>query len=140
MKMSKIILALLFVSVSLPIIAQPGGNFDPEERVKRQTERLVTALDLTPEQATQVEEINREEMQKMMEAREQNQGDREAMMEIRKNSMAERDAKFKEIFTDEQWVKYEEFKAENQGQRPGPGGPKQKKKKGKKNPKKDSGL
>ena len=132
MKLLEIKLTLILAIFSIGLFAQPGGgNVDPEERMKRQVERLTAELNLSDGQVAKVEAANRELMEKMQKARAENQGDREAMRGLRREMADERDATFKAIFTPDQWAKYETFKAENRDRRPGPP-PKGKKKKKKK--------
>jgi len=92
--------------------AQPpggGGQFDPEEMVKRQTERMVEDLGLNADQTKKVEDLNRKYGAKMGELFQSAQGDREGMRAKMDKLREEKDAELKLILTEEQFVKYLEI-------------------------------
>jgi Skp family chaperone for outer membrane proteins len=99
---------VLFMMLLLPLVAmaQPQTPATPEERAKRQTERLKTELALTADQETKVNEVYLASSKKMDEARKSGQATRETFMTLRKEIQKEEDTKFKEIFSADQYTKY----------------------------------
>lgn len=96
------------------------GDFNVEERVNNQIEDLDELLDLTKSQETQMHDVLMETMEKMLQAREDMrnsgagfEGMREKMQEIGQ----EQNGKIKEILTEEQWPKYEEYEKERRSRR-----------------------
>lgn len=88
-------------------------------------ERMVEYLELTPEQQNQLLELRQERQSEMRARRQEMQAWREAGEEIDREAMrvemqamrAQMDAELKEILTDEQWVKFEERRAERMEER-----------------------
>lgn len=123
------ILFVAFIMASTFAMAQPGGNYNPEERAKRQTEELTEKLDLTKDQAKQVEAINikygkkRSDMYSAMRAG--GGMDREAMGEKREAMQKEQTKEMKAVLSDAQMIKYEAYlkeQAEKRAQGRGQGG------------------
>ncbi len=131
MKTRFLMLIVAGLMFSLTACAQPqqggqgqgfggGGNFNPEEMVKRQTEMIKEAAGLDDATTKKVEAIMLKYSQKMSEMRQGGQmgeGMREKMMEIREQQNAE----LKTVMTEEQFSKYEARQQEMR--RNGPGGP-----------------
>lgn len=121
-----VLFAMLFASVSM---AQgPGGNFDPKEMAKRQTEDLTKALSLTKDQQKKVQNLNlknAEEMSAMRDEMMNGGGDREAMRAKMDKLRETQNTEMKKILTDAQYKKYEKYLEERRNMRGqgGPGGP-----------------
>lgn len=102
-----------------------GGDFNPKDAAKRQTETLKEELGLNKDQEKKVYAITLEGMEKMQAMREEMQGGfseemREKMMKVREDQNKE----MKKVLTEKQWEKYEKYLEERRarrGQR-GPGG------------------
>jgi periplasmic protein CpxP/Spy len=116
-------IGLLLTALLLTVVfvnAQPGGQQStPEERAKRQTEQLTTALSLDKAQVTKVEAIN------LKYAKQQSElfqsmgagGDREAMRTKMTAMRAEQTKEIKALLTKEQIEKYDKYLAEQQARR-----------------------
>ncbi len=109
----KKILFIAFIVIASFAMAQPGGNFNPEERAKRQTEYLTKELDLSKDQAKKVEAINIKYSKKMMgifsKMRDSGNFDREAMMEKRATLQKEQNKEMAAVLDDGQMKKYKKY-------------------------------
>lgn len=124
-----IIMAVMFFAVN-QASAQYGGpggprgpRMSPEEMAKARVERLTKDLQLTPEQAAQVETLYKEQAKAREKQREEmrNSGQRPDMEQMRASMEKERkamDEKMSKILTPEQNEKYLKMQAERQN---GPG-------------------
>ena len=98
-----------------------GGQYNPEEMLKRQLETLTEKLSLTDEQVPKVEEILAKYGKQMMEVRQSAGGDRDKMMEAMQKMSREQSIEMKEVLDDEQYMaylKYQEERRSQRGQRP----------------------
>ncbi|MBA4410968.1 MAG: hypothetical protein C0397_16285 [Odoribacter sp.] len=116
---------------------RPGGNrpqLNPEEMLKRQTQRLVEDLKLTKDQEAKVTAINKKYLEKQSFdwSKMQNATDdeRAKMREERNKVQAEKDKEIKALLNtdqvklfDEMQKKREEMRRNGQGRMGGPGGP-----------------
>ncbi len=96
-----------------------GGNNDPEQMAKRQTEVMNTQLQLTQEQMPKIEQMNLETSKKMVDLRAQYQGNRDEMRPKMMEIMNARDAELKKILTPEQYDKWVKYRAERMANRSG---------------------
>lgn len=121
------LIAGLFFTIA-GIAQPPGGQFDPEEMVKRQTQQMVEDLGLNEAQEVKVDSLNRKYSQKMGEMFQSAQGDFQGMREKMETLREEKNAELKTILTEEQYTKHvelekkrmEEFRSRR---RDGGGGP-----------------
>lgn len=119
---------------------RPGGNrgdrpqFNPEEMLKRQTQRLVEELKLNKDQEAKVAAINKKYMEKQSfdwsKMRDASDEERAKMREERMKIQAERNKEIKALLTpdqvklfDEAEKKREEMRRNGQGRMGGQGGP-----------------
>jgi Spy/CpxP family protein refolding chaperone len=116
---------------------RPGGNrpqMNPEEMLKRQTQRLVEELKLNKDQEAKVTAINKKYMEKQSmdwsKMRDASEAERTKMREERTKIQAEKDKEIKTILTadqvklyDEMLKKREEMRKNGQGRMGGQGGP-----------------
>lgn len=119
---------------------RPAGNrgdrpqMNPEEMIKRQTQRLVDELKLTKEQETKVTAINKKYMEKQSadwaKMRDASDADRAKMRETMRKMQQEKDKEIKAVLTAEQVKLYEEnqkkreeMRKNGQGRMGGQGGP-----------------
>lgn len=128
-----IIMAVMFFAVD-QANAQYGGpggprgpRMSPEEMVKMRVERMTKELQLTPEQAAQVETLYKEQAKESAKRREEmrNSGQRPDMEQMRAQMEKEgkaMDEKMAKILTPEQNEKYLKMQAERR-KGPGMGGP-----------------
>ena len=109
----------------------PGGprgpRMSPEEMVKMRVDRMTKDLQLTPEQAAQVEALYKEQAKAREKQREEmrNSGQRPDMEQMRAQMEKENKAmneKMAKILTPEQNEKYQKMQAER-AKGPGMGGP-----------------
>jgi Spy/CpxP family protein refolding chaperone len=105
-----ILFSFLFLSLTATVAAQGGQERDPAERIARQTNRLTTVLDLTPEQAEKVLEINQTFAA-------QTRGKREALREEMEAANEARMAEMKAILSEEQFQKLEALHAQRKERR-----------------------
>lgn len=99
----------------------------PEERAKRMSDQMNTAVQLTPEQYKKVMDVNKDFMAKMdafRTANQANQGQAQAGAANNrgaqfKQMMEEKDTKLKAILTPEQWQKWQDSR--KMAPRPGQG-------------------
>jgi protein CpxP len=123
MKLLKIIAAAALLVLSTSIMAQGQGNRrSSSERAKSETENIVKAVVLSPEQAAKVLEINLKYATKdsirFAEMRASGATmDREAMMKARTEQAAIQAAEVKAVMTDDQKVKYDAYVKEREAQR-----------------------
>lgn len=116
MKPTKAILfSFLFLIGAASVSAQGTERPDPAERAEKQAERMATVLDLTPEQAEKVREINQSFAERAKAGREDLRKQREAMQEARK-------AALKSVLTEEQFTKLETLQAQRMERRDERGG------------------
>ena len=119
---------------------RPGGNrgnrpqMNPEEMVKRQTQRLVQELKLNKDQETKVLAINKKYMEKQStdwsKMRDASDDERTAMREEMRKVQAEKNKEIKAVLTadqaklfDENLKKREEMRRNGQGFMGGQGAP-----------------
>lgn len=106
----------------------------PEQRLQRQTQRLVEELKLTKEQETKVVAINKKYMEKQTgdwsKMRDASDDERAKMREGMQKIQAEKDKEIKAVLTpeqvklyDENQKKREEMRKNGQGRMGGQGGP-----------------
>lgn len=108
MKPTKAILfSLLFVVATGAVTAQRGEDRDPAERIEKQTERLATVLELSPEQTEKVQAINESFAGEVASAREDLRKERESMRETVKAAAEKRTAEMKALLTADQLTKFE---------------------------------
>jgi len=117
----------------------PGGNrgdrpqMNPEEMLKRQTQRLVEDLKLNKDQEAKVTAINKKYMEKQnvdwSKMRDASEAERTKMREERAKIQTEKDKEIKALLTadqvklyDEMLKKREEMRRNGQGRMGGPGG------------------
>lgn len=109
------------------------GQFNPEEMLKRQTQRLVEELKLNKDQEQKVMAINKKYMEKQstdwQKMREATDEERAKMRESMQKMQAEKDKEIKAILTadqvklyDEMLKRREEMRRNGQGRMGGPGG------------------
>jgi Spy/CpxP family protein refolding chaperone len=116
---------------------RPGGGnrpqMNPEEMLKRQTQRLVEELKLNKDQEAKVTAINKKYMEKQSfdwsKMRDASDDERAKMREERNKIQAEKDKEIKALLTadqvklyDEMLKKREEMRRNGQGRMGGPGG------------------
>jgi len=116
---------------------RPGGNrpqMNPEEMVKRQTQRLVDELKLNKDQEAKVLAINKKYMEKQSgdwsKMRDASDEERAAMRESMQKIQAEKNKEIKALLTaeqvklfDENLKKREEMRRNGQGRMGGQGAP-----------------
>lgn len=109
--MKKILIPLiagLFFTIT-GIAQPPGGQFDPEEMVRQQTQQMVEDLGLNETQEEKVDSLNRKYGQKMGEMFQSAQGDFQGMREKMETLREEKNAELKTILTEEQYTKHVEL-------------------------------
>jgi ABC-type transporter MlaC component len=100
----------------------------PEERAKREVDRLTELLKLTADQKTKIQAIELDLNKQMDTKRQAAQGDREAMRTAMQEIQKLREEKFKPVLTADQLKKYLEDREQRQRereQRQGQGGQRQ---------------
>lgn len=107
-----IIIAILFITASS--FAQQANRenkrMSPEERIKKQTERLAESLNLNQEQTENVQVLNEKYSKKMKEILQKTkEKTREGLKEKADSLNTTKDAEMKEILTEEQFVLYQEL-------------------------------
>lgn len=123
MKLFKTIAAAVLLVLSTSIMAQGQGNRrSSSERAKTETENIVKAVVLSPEQAAKVLEINLKYATKdsirFAEMRASGATmDRDAMMKARQEQAAVQAIEVKAVLTDDQKVKYDAYLKEREAQR-----------------------
>ena len=128
--MRKLFLAIL-CCLSASVFAQGqggpqgGGQFDPEQMITRQADRLKETCGLSDEQYAKVKEFYKKQQEEMMKqfqegGQGQGQGQRMSREDMEKRREAQ-NAELKKILTEEQYKKYTEAQAQ-QRQRRGQGG------------------
>lgn len=94
----------------------PGGQrMEPEAMAKQRADLWQEKFGLSDDQHKKTYEVvlaNQKEMREKMSAL-MGSGDREGMRSAMEKNQEELDKKLKEIFTAEQWTKYETWKKEN---------------------------
>lgn len=108
-----LILLLVFMSVTFFNCSEDQDfrrRMNPQERAAE----LKDHLDLTDEQAKQIETILIESQNKMSEMRKNFEGDREQMRNAMMNSREEVEKKIEEILYEDQKIKYQEYRDEQQ--------------------------
>ena len=116
----KIFLMVIGFLLTTLTFAQPpqGGQFNPEEMVKKQTQEMVDSLGLNEKQAEQAGTINKKYSEKMRTLfQEGRDGDREAMREKMETMRTEKDAELAKVFTPEQFKKYKELEQKRMEER-----------------------
>ena len=94
-----------------------GQNFDPEQMLNRQVERMTTALELDEDQQKAVKELYIKFNEKQSKAREELGGNREEMRESMQKIGVERESELEEILSSDQWVKWKEVREQFQQRR-----------------------
>lgn len=109
--MKKLGLLLLAVVLGTTFsMAQPGGQMDPEESAKRQTEQIKEAVGLDADQEKKVYDLNLESSKEMQKMFQDNQGGGfEGMREKMTESREKQSKKMKGILSEAQWTKYEKY-------------------------------
>ncbi|MTI32839.1 hypothetical protein [Xanthovirga aplysinae] len=108
---SLFLLTLIFGISASTLFAQRGGmSRNPEEIAKKQTKEMTKELDLSPEQAEEVMQINKESAEKTQALMQESQGNREEMRTGMQEIQMEKDKKLKEVLDEEQWGKWEKMK------------------------------
>lgn len=126
MKLFKTIAAVALLVLSTSIMAQGQGNRrSSSERAKTETENIVKALALTPEQAAKVLEINLKYATKdsirFAEMRASGATpDMDAMRTARTAQREEQAKEVKAVITDDQKTKYDAYLKEREAQRGAP--------------------
>ena len=124
MKTKHFVFTILFFIGALTVQAQRGERPDPKVQAKTSADTWQKEFSLSDEQRTKVYDLliksSEGRTKKMAELRAS--GDREGMREAFTKLQAETDKGLKAIFTDTQWVKYENWKKENPPRRRGRGG------------------
>jgi len=113
MKKLLMICGLLFGVVTFSH-AQEGGRkmMSPEERAKKQTERLAEKLKLSDEQKSKVLAIYTEQANAMNKEMQAHQADRKARFAEMNATRAANDAKIEAVLTPDQKKAYEALKAD----------------------------
>lgn len=117
MKLKGILLLMGIAIVAISFAQPPRGQFNPEERVKRQTEQMVEDLKLDDAQTVKVKALNEKYSEKMSEAFQGAAGDRSAMRETMTKIREEKDAELKGILTAEQFKTYQELEKKRNEER-----------------------
>jgi hypothetical protein len=115
MKKNLFITAILLIAVtalSFAYIATDKGNPDyhHNEKAKRMNDKMREELKLTDEQAMKVEAITTKYHKEIKELWSNSDGDKAATMESMHKLMEEMDAEMKTVLTDDQMVKFTEFR------------------------------
>jgi len=119
MKKEKLFLLLLGLFMFNLSFAQRGQDRNAlEDRRKAQFEKMVAALELSEDQVTEMKSINKEYGDKMRTMRRDDTKSREDIRANMKTMRAAQHAEIKDILTAEQFVKYENYQAEQRAQRP----------------------
>lgn len=114
MKKLLIVCGLLFSVITFAHAQQGGGRKmpSPEERAKRNTDRLAEKLTLTEDQKTKVSTIFLDQATAVDKIREAGSGDREATRAQVLKLSDETDAKIAAVLTADQKKTYEAWRAE----------------------------
>ncbi|MBC8112082.1 MAG: hypothetical protein H7Y04_13570 [Verrucomicrobia bacterium] len=119
--MKKTLFATLLVLLACVAFAQTAEETEdmgktPEERAENQTQKLTKALTLTEAQVPKIKVIALANAQKVDEMRAKYiaQGNKRGMLSEYKNLVDATDAQYKEVFTVEQYTKFQEIKANRQ--------------------------
>ena len=113
--MKNLLIALFTVTAlvsAYQVKAQDGGKGNAEKRSKAMTEWMKANLNLSADQLTKVEAINKDRARKADSIRASNPGDRKAAMESMRTVQKQADSKIHDILTAEQWIKYESKREE----------------------------
>jgi Spy/CpxP family protein refolding chaperone len=111
----------MLIAISLPAVraqygqGMGGGNATPEERAKRQTERMKEQLSLTAAQEPKVSAINLKYAKKMEDVRKMTDtaAQRKSVMNLNK----QKEAEFKAVLTPEQMKIYQKMVEEMMARR-----------------------
>ncbi|WKD85423.1 hypothetical protein KCTC32516_00763 [Polaribacter huanghezhanensis] len=119
-----VITILFFIGALTTVQAQRGERPDPKVQAKTNADTWQKEFGLSDDQRTKVYDLliksAEDRTKKMTELR--SSGDREGMREAFTKLQAETDKGLKAIFTDAQWIKYENWKKENPPRRRSRGG------------------
>ena len=120
-----VIVCMLVVSTTLS--AQQSGNSQrpqrsPEEIAKQMTERVNTAVNLTPEQTAPIDSINLVFAQAQAKLRENANGDFASIREDMRKLNALQTEAYGKVLTDEQMQAYKKMQEERQQNRGNRGG------------------
>jgi len=127
------IISVLFISTAsfAQQSARQGRQTTPEERIKRQTERMAEDLNLNDDQKVKIQTLNEKYGKKMVTIFQNSQ--KEARKQVKEKSDSIRtakDAELKEILTEEQFTKHQKLQEERierfrqrRSNRPGNGTP-----------------
>jgi len=116
MKTKKIIVFVACLLVSLAVSAQNGSDKvkkakkTPEQEAKKQTESLTKDLQLTDDQAKQIEDIN-------LKFAKEGKAKREELKAEHKKQSAEKEAEFKKVLTPDQYAKFDQLKKDKKAKR-----------------------
>jgi periplasmic protein CpxP/Spy len=107
-----LVVAMCFATV---VMAQPpqgggfGGQLNPEEMVKRQTDEMVKDLGLDAKQTEKVSAINKKYSDKMSQLFQSSQGNREGMREKMQELSKQKNDELKTVLTAEQFTKLQDL-------------------------------
>jgi len=127
-KMKKILFVIVcMLVVSTTLSAQQSGNSQrpqrsPEEIAKQMTERVNTAVNLTPEQTAPIDSINLVFAQAQAKLRENANGDFASIREDMRKLNALQTEAYGKVLTDEQMQAYKKMQEERQQNRGNRGG------------------
>ena len=118
MKKLFVISIMLVAAISFATAQQQQRQMGtPEERAKRETDRLTELLKLTADQKTKIQAIELDLNKQMDTKRQSVQNDREAFRALREEFNKLRDEKYKPVLTADQLKKYKEDREQRQQQR-----------------------
>jgi len=89
----------------------------PEERAKRETDRLTELLKLTADQKAKIQAVELDLAKQMDAKRQKAQGDREAIRAVVQEIQKLREEKYKPVLTADQFKKYLEDREKRQKER-----------------------
>ncbi|MBI1227070.1 MAG: hypothetical protein GC192_17700 [Bacteroidetes bacterium] len=114
-----VLLAILLAFAFTAVQAQKKGGheFDPVKRAEKQTAMMTEKLGLSNDQVVKVKAINLKYAEKAKaDFANKDAGDKAKMKEAHKAMRTEQQAELSKVFTKEQAAKWEQIKAERQGQ------------------------
>ncbi|MEI7906042.1 MAG: hypothetical protein WCI84_01660 [Bacteroidota bacterium] len=106
--------AVLALTFSFGVVAQPRMGERGEKRGEAQVKRIKEKVGLTDEQTAKVKDILQKSREEARAEFENSDGDRDAMRESMKKRMEKTDADIVKLLTKVQKPKYEEYKKERQ--------------------------
>lgn len=118
MKLNILTAVALGIALSFTMVAQPergAKKGDPEKRAEMQTIYLTKKLNLTNEQAAELEKVNNHYAQKMIEARKQMEAEMQKRRAKLEKGKAEKEAAIKAILDKDQIELFEGLSEEREG-------------------------